>query len=54
MPVTTPLRTIPAPPTPLTNYVDADGRPSREFLEYLKRIQDWMVTAQAALTELEP
>jgi hypothetical protein len=54
MPFTTPLRNVPAPPTPLSNYVDDRGAPTKEFVDYLNRLRDWQVAVQAALTELEP
>jgi hypothetical protein len=54
MPFTAPLRNIPAPPTPLANWVDDQGRPTKEFVDYLNRLRDWQVAVQAALTELEP
>ena len=54
MPFNSPLRTIPAPPTPLSNYVDARGAPTKEFMDYLNRLRDWQVAVQAALTDLGP
>ena len=54
MPFASPLRIIPAPPTPLANYVDARGVPTKEFVDYLNRLRDWQVAVQAALIELEP
>ena len=45
---------IPAPPTPLSNYVDDRGVPTKEFVDYLNRLRDWQISVQAALSELEP
>lgn len=54
MPFTIPLRNVPAPPIPQAQYTDAGGLPTRELLEYLKRLEDWAKSVQAALGELEP
>jgi hypothetical protein len=54
MPFAKPLRTIPAPPTPLANYVDDRGVPTKEFVDYLNGLRDWQISVQAALIELEP
>ena len=53
MPFTNPLCTIPAPPTPLANWVNAQGRPTKEFVDYINRLRDWQISVQAALSELE-
>jgi hypothetical protein len=50
----TPLRTLPNLPTPLGQFTDAQGRPTREFYTFLNELRAWMQTVQAALTEVEP
>jgi hypothetical protein len=50
----TPLRDVPAPPDVQVQYTDANGKPTDPYFQYLKRLQAWAESAQAALKELEP
>lgn len=54
MPFAIPLRNVPAPPIPQAQYTDSVGLPTRELLEYLKRLEDWAKSVQAALEQIEP
>ena len=54
MSFTTPLRDVPAPPDPQAAYIDKDGKPTQALFDYLKKLQAWAESAQAALRQLEP
>jgi hypothetical protein len=54
MPYVTPLRDIPALPTPQGAFTDAAGRPTREFYSFLAALRAWQQAVQAALQQLEP
>ena len=41
------------PPEPQAGYVDKDGRPTQALFDYLKKLQKWAESAQAALRQLE-
>ena len=54
MPFTTALRDIPVLPTPQGAFVDAAGRPTREFYTFLAALRAWQQAVQAALKQVEP
>lgn len=54
MPYTTPLREVPPFPSFSGQVANPDGRPSKEWLTWLRDLEDWAEKVQAALVEVEP
>jgi hypothetical protein len=54
MPYTLPLRDMPSFPAAQGQIAYPDGRPTKEWLTFLRDLEAWMERARAALDELEP
>jgi hypothetical protein len=54
MPYTLPLRPMPSFPAAQGQIANPDGRPTKEYVTFLRDLEEWMKAARAALDELEP
>lgn len=54
MPYTLPLLDFPSIPNPSAPIAMPDGKPTREYVDFLQRMKAWAERTRAALDELEP
>jgi hypothetical protein len=54
MPYTLPLRPMPSFPAAQGRIANTDGTPTKEYVTFLRDLEEWMKAARAALDEVEP
>jgi hypothetical protein len=54
MPYTLPLRPMPSFPSAQGKVANADGTPTKEWMTFLRDLEEWMKTIRAAADEVEP